>query len=338
MSARSTRTSSSTPPSTSACRRPPPAAVSETLDEEGGKFARQPGRARRHRSATARSRRMVGGRDYATSPFNRAVDAHRQPGSAFKPFVYLTALEARADAGDRAHRPAGVDQGLDAGELHARNISARSRCRRRWRCRSTRSRRSSPPRSGRRRSPRPRGGSASPRRCMATPSIALGTSEVTLARTDRRLRALRQWRRRRHPARHRAHHDRRRASVALRARRAPARARSSTRRYVGMMNAMLAADAGDRHRHARRDRRLAGGRQDRHRPGFPRRLVHRLHRRRSSPASGSATTTTSRPRRRRAATCRRRLEALHDRRPRRSAGRGSCRATTASAARHYAGD
>jgi penicillin-binding protein 1A len=37
---------------------------------------------------------LVGGRDYATSPFNRAVDARRQPGSAFKPFVYLTALEA----------------------------------------------------------------------------------------------------------------------------------------------------------------------------------------------------------------------------------------------------
>jgi penicillin-binding protein 1A len=36
---------------------------------------------------------LVGGRDYATSPFNRAVDGHRQPGSAFKPFVYLTALE-----------------------------------------------------------------------------------------------------------------------------------------------------------------------------------------------------------------------------------------------------
>jgi penicillin-binding protein 1A len=36
---------------------------------------------------------LVGGRDYASSPFNRAVDAHRQPGSAFKPFVYLTALE-----------------------------------------------------------------------------------------------------------------------------------------------------------------------------------------------------------------------------------------------------
>ena len=38
-------------------------------------------------------RAMVGGREYAGSTFNRATDAVRQPGSAFKPFVYLTALE-----------------------------------------------------------------------------------------------------------------------------------------------------------------------------------------------------------------------------------------------------
>jgi penicillin-binding protein 1A len=35
---------------------------------------------------------IVGGRDYENSQFNRATDAMRQPGSAFKPFVYLTAL------------------------------------------------------------------------------------------------------------------------------------------------------------------------------------------------------------------------------------------------------
>ena len=35
---------------------------------------------------------MVGGRDYGESQFNRATDALRQPGSSFKPFVYLTAL------------------------------------------------------------------------------------------------------------------------------------------------------------------------------------------------------------------------------------------------------
>ena len=37
---------------------------------------------------------LVGGRSYSTSPFDRAVKALRQPGSAFKPFVYLTALES----------------------------------------------------------------------------------------------------------------------------------------------------------------------------------------------------------------------------------------------------
>ena len=38
-------------------------------------------------------RALVGGRNYAESQYNRAVAARRQPGSAFKPFVYLTALE-----------------------------------------------------------------------------------------------------------------------------------------------------------------------------------------------------------------------------------------------------
>jgi len=37
---------------------------------------------------------LVGGRDYRTSQFNRAVQAHRQAGSLFKPFVYLAAFEA----------------------------------------------------------------------------------------------------------------------------------------------------------------------------------------------------------------------------------------------------
>jgi len=37
---------------------------------------------------------LVGGRDYRRSQFNRAVQAQRQPGSLFKPFVYLAALEA----------------------------------------------------------------------------------------------------------------------------------------------------------------------------------------------------------------------------------------------------
>jgi penicillin-binding protein 1A len=43
--------------------------------------------------AQGRVRAMIGGVDYDKSPFNRAVDAHRQAGSSWKPFVYLTALE-----------------------------------------------------------------------------------------------------------------------------------------------------------------------------------------------------------------------------------------------------
>ena len=39
-------------------------------------------------------RALVGGRDYGESQFNRATQAQRQPGSAFKPFVYLAGLEA----------------------------------------------------------------------------------------------------------------------------------------------------------------------------------------------------------------------------------------------------
>jgi penicillin-binding protein 1A len=45
-------------------------------------------------------RAMVGGTDYVTSIYNRATQAVRQPGSAFKLFVYLTALEAGVKPGD----------------------------------------------------------------------------------------------------------------------------------------------------------------------------------------------------------------------------------------------
>ena len=48
-------------------------------------------------------RAMVGGRSYAQSSFNRAADAVRQPGSAFKPFVYLTAFEHGRTPDDIMH-------------------------------------------------------------------------------------------------------------------------------------------------------------------------------------------------------------------------------------------
>jgi len=46
------------------------------------------------RTADGAVKAMVGGRSHRESPFNRATQAERQPGSAFKPFVYLAALEA----------------------------------------------------------------------------------------------------------------------------------------------------------------------------------------------------------------------------------------------------
>ena len=46
-------------------------------------------------------RAMVGGRNYAQSQYNRAVLARRQPGSAFKPIIYLTALKAGFAANDK---------------------------------------------------------------------------------------------------------------------------------------------------------------------------------------------------------------------------------------------
>jgi penicillin-binding protein 1A len=43
---------------------------------------------------SGRVRAMIGGADYAKSSYNRAVDAQRQAGSSWKPFIYLTAMEA----------------------------------------------------------------------------------------------------------------------------------------------------------------------------------------------------------------------------------------------------
>src|SRR5690349_20023784 len=42
---------------------------------------------------------MVGGRSYNQSQYNHAMVARRQPGSVFKPFVYLAAFEEAADNG-----------------------------------------------------------------------------------------------------------------------------------------------------------------------------------------------------------------------------------------------
>ncbi len=49
---------------------------------------------------TGRILAMVGGKDFDKSPFNRAVQAKRQPGSAFKPFVYAAAIASEFSQND----------------------------------------------------------------------------------------------------------------------------------------------------------------------------------------------------------------------------------------------
>jgi penicillin-binding protein 1A len=66
--------------------------LGEELKDKGDKFAVSQG-ALVAMTGDGAVRALVGGRSYADSQFNRAVAAKRQPGSAFKPFVYLTALE-----------------------------------------------------------------------------------------------------------------------------------------------------------------------------------------------------------------------------------------------------
>jgi len=68
-------------------------AVRETLDAQGRSHNVAQG-ALVALDGTGAIRSLVGGREYAASQFNRATDAKRQPGSAFKPVVWLTALES----------------------------------------------------------------------------------------------------------------------------------------------------------------------------------------------------------------------------------------------------
>ncbi|TDR93131.1 transglycosylase domain-containing protein [Enterovirga rhinocerotis] len=67
-------------------------ALVQELDQKGAKFNVEQGALVAMRPDGA-VRAVVGGRNYTESQFNRATTAKRQPGSSFKPFVYLAALE-----------------------------------------------------------------------------------------------------------------------------------------------------------------------------------------------------------------------------------------------------
>ncbi|MGB6175948.1 MAG: PBP1A family penicillin-binding protein [Methylocella sp.] len=68
-------------------------ALTEELDRKGAAFGVGQG-ALVALAPDGAIKALIGGRDYAGSQFDRAASAKRQPGSAFKPFVYLAALEA----------------------------------------------------------------------------------------------------------------------------------------------------------------------------------------------------------------------------------------------------
>ena len=91
------------------------AAVTETLNHDGEKSNIEQA-ALVAMSPDGAIRAMVGGRDYGESQFNRATQALRQPGSAFKPFVYLAAIEHGLSPNDRF-----IDQPIRIGDWQPHN-------------------------------------------------------------------------------------------------------------------------------------------------------------------------------------------------------------------------
>jgi penicillin-binding protein 1A len=96
-------------------------AVARVLDRQGRRFrASQAALVAMERDGAVRA--IVGGRDYADSAFNRATRARRQPGSAFKPFVYLTAFEAGLDTNSlRSDEPMDFGGGYMPANYHNRH-------------------------------------------------------------------------------------------------------------------------------------------------------------------------------------------------------------------------
>jgi len=95
------------------------AVIAETIVRDGPKAAVSQG-ALVAMSPDGAVRAMVGGRDYTGSQFNRATQAQRQPGSAFKPFVYLAGLEAGLRPSDEF-----VDAPIRIGNWQPRDYTGR---------------------------------------------------------------------------------------------------------------------------------------------------------------------------------------------------------------------
>jgi penicillin-binding protein 1A len=93
------------------------AAIADVITRQGGKLAVSQG-ALVAMSPDGAVRAMVGGRDYNGSQFNRATQAQRQPGSAFKAFVYLAGLEAGLQPSDQF-----VDEPMRIGNWQPRDYT-----------------------------------------------------------------------------------------------------------------------------------------------------------------------------------------------------------------------
>ena len=144
------RTSRSTRRSTCTCRASPSRRSSAGLDRvqelikkrttapvQGSLIAIEP--------ASGKVVALVGGRSYGRSQYNRVMQARRQPGSTFKPFVYLAAFEATFDdpslppitpatvVEDAPVRLLLRGQGVHPDQLRGRRTTAWSRCAARWR-------------------------------------------------------------------------------------------------------------------------------------------------------------------------------------------------------------
>ena len=137
----------STPRSTSTCSRRRGALVEKNLQDierravsthpparQGGTASKEGESARLSAGGalvaidptTGYVRALVGGRDFNESRFNRAMQAKRQSGSAFKPFVYAGRARSRLHAGVADHRPQRSDPDA-AGRVGARGRAQRRR-------------------------------------------------------------------------------------------------------------------------------------------------------------------------------------------------------------------
>ena len=94
-------------------------ALSDVLVKHGAKAAIDNG-AVVSLAADGAVRALVGGSSYKESKFNRAVTAHRPPGSAFKPFVYITAIEQGWHPGDII-----VDKPIELGSWRPGNYNGK---------------------------------------------------------------------------------------------------------------------------------------------------------------------------------------------------------------------